>query len=146
MRPAASEAAAPLREAWYYALPSRRLRRRAAGAKLMLGEPILIGRNSPGTPFALRDLCPHRGMPPRAGLLERAYRAGPMGDWAWPGGLADPRRTIHVGSASRVSTMRRHPARRTTRAFSLLRGAPETEIILRLPSLRIEQVRAGKGR
>src|SRR5262249_18353571 len=61
--PAASEAAAPLREAGYYAVPSRRLRRRTVAAKLMLGEPILIGRNSAGAPFALRDLCPHRGMP-----------------------------------------------------------------------------------
>jgi len=70
MRPADRDAAAPLREAWYYALPSRRLRRRAMAAKLMLGEPILIGRDSAGTPFALRDLCPHRGMPLSAGRFD----------------------------------------------------------------------------
>src|SRR5271170_5906306 len=70
MRPAVSEAAAPLREAWYYALPSRRVRRRAVVAKLMLGEPILIGRDEAGAPFALRDLCPHRGMPLSAGRFD----------------------------------------------------------------------------
>jgi len=57
------EAAAPLREAWYYAAPSRQLRRGETRAKVMLGEPVLLGRGSDGTVFALRDLCPHRGMP-----------------------------------------------------------------------------------
>src|SRR5437667_9796984 len=70
MRPAANGAAAPLREAWYYALPSRRLQRRAVVAKLMLGEPILIGRDAAGAPFALRNLCPHRGMPLSAGNFD----------------------------------------------------------------------------
>jgi len=60
MRPAATDLAAPLREAWYYALPSRRLRRRTVVARLMLGEPILIGRDDCGSAFAVRDLCPHR--------------------------------------------------------------------------------------
>src|ERR1700751_596627 len=70
MRSAPSEAAAPLREAWYYALPSRRVRRRAVVAKLMLREPIMIGRDQAGVPFALRDLCPHRGMPLSAGHFD----------------------------------------------------------------------------
>src|SRR5436190_7918505 len=38
--------------------------------KLMLGEPILIGRDAGGAPFALRDLCPHRGMPLSAGCFD----------------------------------------------------------------------------
>ena len=65
---AAPDAAAPLREAWYYAVPSRRLRRRAMLGKVMLGEPILIGRGADGVVFALRDPCPHRGMPLSAGI------------------------------------------------------------------------------
>src|SRR5690242_21247821 len=62
--------AAALREAWYYALPSFRLRRRAVAPKLMLGEPLLIGRDGAGAPFAVRDLCPHRGMPLSAGRFD----------------------------------------------------------------------------
>jgi phenylpropionate dioxygenase-like ring-hydroxylating dioxygenase large terminal subunit len=54
--------AAPLREAWYYAVPSDRLRRGKTMPKVMLGEPILLGRDREGTAFALRDLCPHRAM------------------------------------------------------------------------------------
>src|SRR5215475_15662362 len=54
---------AALREAWYYAVPSDRLRRGKTLAKIMLGEPVLLGRDRDGAAFALRDLCPHRAMP-----------------------------------------------------------------------------------
>jgi len=46
------------------------LRRRATLAKVMLGEPILIGRDAGGAPFVLRDPCPHRGMPLSAGRFD----------------------------------------------------------------------------
>ena len=42
------EAAPPLREAWYYAVPSRALRRGKTLPKLMLGEPVLLGRDRGG--------------------------------------------------------------------------------------------------
>jgi phenylpropionate dioxygenase-like ring-hydroxylating dioxygenase large terminal subunit len=61
------EAAAPLREAWYYAAPARQLRPGRLLARVMLGEPIVLGRDQSGTVFALRDICPHRGMPLSAG-------------------------------------------------------------------------------
>ena len=64
------EAAAPLREAWYYAAPSRRLRRGRTLARTMLGEPLLLGRDRDGAVFALRDICPHRGMPLSAGNFD----------------------------------------------------------------------------
>ena len=64
------EAATPLREAWYYAAPSRRLRRGAMLALTMLGEPILLGRDRDGAAFALRNICPHRGMPLSAGAFD----------------------------------------------------------------------------
>src|SRR3954466_16177691 len=62
--------AAPLREAWYYALPGHRLKRGAMLAKTLLGEPLLIGRDAAGVPFALRDLCPHRGVPLSCGRFD----------------------------------------------------------------------------
>ncbi len=62
--------AAPLREAWYYAAPGRQLGRGAMLAKVMLGEPVLIGRDAAGAVFALRDICPHRGMPLSAGNFD----------------------------------------------------------------------------
>jgi phenylpropionate dioxygenase-like ring-hydroxylating dioxygenase large terminal subunit len=59
-----------LREAWYYAVPSDRLRRGTTMPKLMLGEPILLGRDREGVAFALRDLCPHRAMPLSLGRFD----------------------------------------------------------------------------
>src|SRR5712692_6571431 len=39
-------------------------------ARTMLGEPILIGRGREGIIFALRDICPHRGMPLSFGAFD----------------------------------------------------------------------------
>jgi phenylpropionate dioxygenase-like ring-hydroxylating dioxygenase large terminal subunit len=236
------DAAAPLREAWYYAVPSRRLRRQAMLAKVMLGEPILIGRDAAGKSFALRDLCPHRGMPLTAGRfdgreLECCYhgwrfdtsgrctlipslvpdqafapdrihiRRYPSREvqgniWVFFGedsaaapeiprldgfdgappnlvqtvrfaaaidhavvGLMDPahgpfvhrawwwrsRHSIHRKSKAFAPspfgfTMIRHTPSANSRAYRLVGGVPETEIIFRLPSVRIEQIRAGRHR
>ena len=237
---AAQDAAAPLREAWYYAVPSRRLRRRAALAKVMLSEPILIGRDAAGAAFALRDPCPHRGMPLSAGRFDgheveccyhgwrfdtggqctlipslvpgQAFtparirvRSYPVREvqgniWVFFGddpatapeipvldgfggrppdlvesvsfsaaidhavvGLMDPahgpfvhrawwwrsRRSIqHKSKAFNPSsfgfTMSRHAPSANSRAYRLLGGMPKTEIVFRLPSIRIEQIRAGR--
>jgi phenylpropionate dioxygenase-like ring-hydroxylating dioxygenase large terminal subunit len=236
------DAAAPLREAWYYAVPSLRLRCRAMLAKIMLGEPILIGRDKAGAPFALRDSCPHRGMPLSAGRFdgcdveccyhgwrfdsrgqctaipslvpgqaftpERIHvRSYPVREvqgnlWVFFGenpaaapeiplldgfearppdlvesvsfaaaidhavvGLMDPahgpfvhrawwwrsRQSIqHKSKAFAPSpfgfTMSRHGPSANSRAYRLLGGKPETEIIFRLPSVRVEQTRAGGHR
>lgn len=52
-----------LRNLWYLALPARQLKRGGTQAKILLGEPILFGRDRDGAVFALRDICPHRGIP-----------------------------------------------------------------------------------
>ncbi len=235
------DAAAPLREAWYYAAPSRRLRPGATLALTMLGEPVLLGRGRDGAVFALRDICPHRGMPLSAGTfdggeIECCYHgwrfardgrctaipslvAGQEFDLArvavpryparevqgniWvffggdPGaapdlpllagfaesarpdlietmrfpaaidhaviGLMDPahgpfvhaawwwrsRRSVHEKAKEFEPSpwgfaMSRHSPSSNSRAYRLLGGAPETEITFRLPSVRIEQSRAGR--
>jgi phenylpropionate dioxygenase-like ring-hydroxylating dioxygenase large terminal subunit len=58
-----ANSAAPLRENWYFALAGARLRRGRTVARMLLGEPLLIGRAEDGSVFALRDICPHRGIP-----------------------------------------------------------------------------------
>jgi phenylpropionate dioxygenase-like ring-hydroxylating dioxygenase large terminal subunit len=232
-------AAAPLREAWYYALPSRLLRRRAVLAKVMLGEPILVGRDTAGGAFALRDLCPHRGMPLSAGHFDgseveccyhgwrfdtngrctsipslvpgqpfppgrfrtRSYPVREVQGNLWiyfgedPGaapeipvlqefgeaapnlvetirfdaaidhavvGLMDPahgpfvhrawwwrsRRSIQWKAKAFTPSpcgfaMSRHTPSPNSRAYRLLGGAAETEIVFRLPSTRVETIRAG---
>jgi phenylpropionate dioxygenase-like ring-hydroxylating dioxygenase large terminal subunit len=237
---AIEDAAAPLLEAWYYAAPGRHLRRREIVAKIMLGEPILIGRDAAGEPFAMRDLCPHRGMRLSAGHFDgheveccyhgwrfdtgghctlipslvsgqaftpsrihvRSYPAREVQGniWVFFGedtalapeipllegfgerapdlvesvsfaaaidhavvGLMDPAHGPFVHRAwwwrSRRSiqqkvkafapspfgfTMSRHTPSQNSRAYRLLGGAPETEIVFRLPSVRVEHIRAGR--
>jgi phenylpropionate dioxygenase-like ring-hydroxylating dioxygenase large terminal subunit len=67
-----SDAAAPLREAWYFALPGSALKRGQMTAKTMLGEPMILGRADTGAVWALRDICPHRGIPLRFGRFDGA--------------------------------------------------------------------------
>ncbi|MFW6358549.1 MAG: Rieske 2Fe-2S domain-containing protein [Chroococcales cyanobacterium] len=52
-----------LRNFWYYALPSQELKPNKLISKTLLGEPILFGRRPNGKIFAMRNLCPHRGIP-----------------------------------------------------------------------------------
>jgi phenylpropionate dioxygenase-like ring-hydroxylating dioxygenase large terminal subunit len=235
------DAAAPLREAWYYAAPGRKVRCGHTLARTMLGEPVLIGRDRDGSVFALRDICPHRGMPlsfggfdgaeieccyhgwrfatdghcthipslvegqtfdlARIGVARYAAREVQGNIWVFFGsdpsaapdipvldgfaesaapslvetlrfgaaidhavvGLMDPahgpfvhgawwwrsRRSVHdKAKAFEPSpwgfTMSRHAPSSNSRAYRLLGGAPETEIAFRLPSVRVEQIRAGR--
>mgnify|MGYP003384665711 CR=1 FL=1 len=52
-----------LREMWYFAAASADLKHGKTVAKQMLGEPVLIGRDSSGKVFAMRDICPHQAVP-----------------------------------------------------------------------------------
>jgi len=59
-----------LRNLWYLALPARQLKRGGVHAKVLLGDPILFGRDRDGGVFALRDICPHRGIPLSDGTFD----------------------------------------------------------------------------
>ena len=59
-----SQSVSPLlRNLWYYALPSASLKRGYMTGKILLDEPVLLARRDDGSVFALRDICPHRGIP-----------------------------------------------------------------------------------
>lgn len=59
-----------LRGLWYVALVGDDLRPGQLVHKTLLGEPVLLARTHTGEVFALRDICPHRGIPLRYGRLE----------------------------------------------------------------------------
>lgn len=59
-----------LRDIWYFAMPSAALAPGAMRAKTLLGEPVLLGRADDGAVFAMRDICPHRGIPLSDGRLD----------------------------------------------------------------------------
>ncbi len=59
-----------LRDCWYLALSGRGLKRGRMVSKIMLGDPVVIGRRADGEIFALRNICPHQGVPLHHGELE----------------------------------------------------------------------------
>jgi len=61
-----------LRGCWYVATTGSALKRGRMIAKTMLGEPVVVVRGEDGKVFALRNLCPHRGIPLSYGMVEGA--------------------------------------------------------------------------
>ncbi|HTW33086.1 MAG TPA: aromatic ring-hydroxylating dioxygenase subunit alpha [Rhizomicrobium sp.] len=67
-RPDASEQTF-LRDLWYMAALARSVKPGGLRRQIVLGEPVLLGRTRDGKAFALRDICPHRGVPLSAGRV-----------------------------------------------------------------------------
>src|SRR3984893_11710083 len=55
---------------WYRALPSEKVKNGQLQKAMLLEIPLVIGRDRNGRPFALRDACPHRGMPLSCGHFD----------------------------------------------------------------------------
>jgi nitrite reductase/ring-hydroxylating ferredoxin subunit len=55
---------------WYPALRSDRLRKGKLATAMLLGIPLVLGRRNDGRVFALRDSCPHRGIPLSEGWFD----------------------------------------------------------------------------
>src|SRR3954463_11429554 len=55
---------------WYRALASEELQRGQLHKVTLLEIPLVIGRDGAGRAFALRDACPHRGMPLSCGWFD----------------------------------------------------------------------------
>ncbi|ADZ72151.1 aromatic ring-hydroxylating oxygenase subunit alpha [Polymorphum gilvum] len=59
-----------LRGLWYVACPGAEIKAGAMTGRKLMGELVLIGRDRHGKVFALRDICPHRGIPLRHGWFD----------------------------------------------------------------------------
>ena len=59
-----------LRGLWYVACPGSEIKPGKMIGKKLMGEPVLLGRAADGKVFALRDICPHRGIPLRHGWFD----------------------------------------------------------------------------
>lgn len=100
-----------LRDLWYLAGLSRDVRPGGLLGKLLLGEPVVLGRTAAGQAFALRDLCPHRGVPLSAGRL-RDTPAGsllecPFHGWRFrPDGVCAEIPSLVAGAAMRPEQVR----------------------------------------
>jgi phenylpropionate dioxygenase-like ring-hydroxylating dioxygenase large terminal subunit len=71
-----------LTDLWYMALPAHELARGKMVHKRLAGHPIVFGRDAAtGTVFALRDLCPHRGVPLSKGRMVEGTIECPYHGW-----------------------------------------------------------------
>jgi phenylpropionate dioxygenase-like ring-hydroxylating dioxygenase large terminal subunit len=66
---------------WYRALPADRVHRHQLQKAMLLEIPLVIGRDRAGQPFALRDACPHRGMPLNGGHFDGQNVECPYHGW-----------------------------------------------------------------
>ena len=66
---------------WYRALPADRVHRNQLYKATLLEIPLVIGRDRAGQPFALRDACPHRGMPLNCGQFDGENLECPYHGW-----------------------------------------------------------------
>src|SRR3981189_214717 len=55
---------------WYPALRSSEIRGQRLVTAMLLEVPLVLGRTSEGKAFAMRDSCPHRGIPLSYGRLD----------------------------------------------------------------------------
>lgn len=66
---------------WYLALPGGDLKPGKMVGRVFLEQPLLLGRGRDGAPFALRDLCPHRGVALSAGAFDGEEVRCPFHGW-----------------------------------------------------------------
>jgi phenylpropionate dioxygenase-like ring-hydroxylating dioxygenase large terminal subunit len=55
---------------WYPAMRSQGLRGKNLATALLMGIPMVLGRRADGRLFAMRDNCPHRGIPLSCGWFD----------------------------------------------------------------------------
>lgn len=58
-----------LKNHWYMALPSEKLKNNKMISVQIMDEPVLFFRTSTGLVSAIKDICPHRGIPFRYGQM-----------------------------------------------------------------------------
>lgn len=74
-----------LRNVWYMALPSTDVKKNHVVGKVYMGEPIAIYRDDSGKVHALRDICPHRGIPLSYGRVVNSQLECPYHGWKFDG-------------------------------------------------------------
>lgn len=74
-----------LRNVWYMALPSADLKKNHVVGKVLLEEPVAFYRDDVGKVHALRDICPHRGIPLSYGRVVNSQLECPYHGWKFNG-------------------------------------------------------------
>ena len=69
-RPGQGPSATLIYDDWYPALRTDTLRKGKLATAMLLGIPLVLGRRNDGRVFAMRDSCPHRGIPLSVGWFD----------------------------------------------------------------------------
>ena len=75
-----------LKNHWYLALPSKKLKANKLHSLEIFSEPVLFFRTSSGEVSAVRDICPHRGIPLKYGRIINDMIECPYHGWKFDGG------------------------------------------------------------
>ncbi len=70
-----------LTDLWYMAASGKQLRSGRMIGRVFMEQPLLLGRDKAGQPFALRDLCPHRGVALSGGFFDGEEVRCPFHGW-----------------------------------------------------------------
>lgn len=74
-----------LKNHWYLALPSKKLKVDKMLSVEICSEPVLFFRKSTGEVSAIRDICPHRGIPFKYGRMVNDMVECPYHGWKFDG-------------------------------------------------------------
>lgn len=74
-----------LKNHWYLALPSKKLKANQLQSLEIFSEPVLFFRSSSGEVSAVRDICPHRGIPLKYGRIVNDMVECPYHGWKFDG-------------------------------------------------------------
>src|SRR3954462_1868364 len=103
-----------LRDLWYMPALASSLAPGQMRREMLLGEPVVLGRLKDGALFALRDICPHRGVPLSAGRIVEGSVECPYHGWRFkPGGQCSkiPSLTGHEDLKAESIKVRAYPVR-----------------------------------
>src|ERR1700739_4473825 len=68
---------------WYPAMRSEGLRPGKLSTAMLMGVPMVLGRKQDGALFAMRDNCPHRGIPLSCGWFDGRELTCKYKGWAF---------------------------------------------------------------
>lgn len=74
-----------LKNVWYYGTPSSTVVTGKMKTLEILGDPVLFFRDTTGKAFAIRDICPHRGIPLSYGRMVGDQVECPYHGWKFQG-------------------------------------------------------------
>src|SRR5579875_1035806 len=94
---------------WYPAMRSDGLRRKVLRTAMLMGIPLVLGRKENGELFAMRDSCPHRGIPLSCGWFDGRELTCKYHGWAFEPGS---------GQCKRIPSLTTHDTLDPTKIFA----------------------------